>query len=89
MKHGDGALTGPQGIEKHLEHLRSFLKDSSRLTRLKNVMREVFNQKRKLGFIANQNDITSFEEDQKPPVWLLVLVLHFNEDCRGRVLKAD
>ena len=76
VKDGDGAITGPAGIAYHVDGLRAFLADPDRLAKLKEAMKTAFNQKRQLGFIDNQNDISSFEDNSQQPIWLLVLVDH-------------
>jgi len=81
VKDGDGAITGPAGIADHIDGLRAFLADTDRLAKLKEAMKTAFNQKRQLGFIDNQNDISSFE-DNSQPIWLLVLVDHDPEKSR-------
>ncbi len=82
MKYGDGAVAGHKGLVDHLRAVQQFLEDRNRLCALKDAMRISFNQKRRLKFIRNQNDICTFESSDSAPMWLLVIANHDPEASR-------
>ena len=73
MKYGDTALGGKSGIGAHIEAVNCFL-DTGRVTSFKDDMKEVFNQKRRLGLMRCDKCLTSFSDE--PPIFLLVFANH-------------
>ena len=73
FKFGDGALAGKAGIEKHIADAEKFLGAYSP-TAFREEMKQVFNQKRKLGYILNQKNIESISDEK--PEYIFVLANH-------------
>ena len=74
MKHGDNALKGNAGLHKHIIDVNDYLSDSGDLQKLKEDMREVFNQKCDLGLIKCQRNLISFSDEK--PLLLLAFANH-------------
>lgn len=79
MKHGDQSL---KNMSKHITDIDNYLSIRGNLPHLKEDMKEVFNQKRKLGLMTCQNDLVGFND--KPPMLLLV---YANHDPESSVLR--
>lgn len=88
VKYGDNALRGSAGLKKHLEDVELFLSDDSVIEGFKTEMRQVFNQKRKLGLIKSNKDdlkeLTSFSDEK--PMLLLILA---NHDPDSTILRDE
>ena len=82
MKYGDDALKGSAGLCKHIRDVNSYLCDPTRVDNLKKDMVEVFNQKRDLGLIKCEKDLSTFSN--KKPRMLLVFANHDPESRRLR-----
>ena len=74
MKYLDNALTGKAGLREHIKDISDFLRNRDNLTKIKNEMKTVFNQKQDLGLINNSKPIESFTDDK--PEYILALVNH-------------
>ena len=75
MKYGDGALSEKAGLHQHIEDVNAYLAASSGyVADLKEDMRSVFNQKRRLKLIDCGKDLGGFSDE--PPLLLLVLANH-------------
>lgn len=84
MKYYDGALTEKAGLNEHLKDMNYFLSDQKRLVDLKQEMKNVFNQMRRIGLINNQKDIDQFNNDK--PEYIFILA---NHDPVSSVLKKE
>lgn len=84
VKFGDGALDGSAGLHAHVNGVNGFLAAPGNLAAIKEEMLRVFNQKRALGLIDCEKDLTGFSDE--PPVLLLVLVNHDPAKSRLRDL---
>lgn len=84
MKYLDNALTGNAGLKKHIKDINSFLGERDNLSKIKDEMKKVFNQKLELRLINNQKPIESFCNDK--PEYILALV---NHDPASSILKAE
>ena len=84
MKYYDGALAGKAGLKEHLRDMNNFLAGQERLNNLKDEMRTVFNQMRRLGLINNQKDIADFNNEK--PEYIFILADH---DPASSVLKRE
>ena len=80
MKYGDDALKGSAGLCKHIRDVNSYLCNPTRVDNLKKDMVEVFNQKRDLGLIKCEKDLSTFSN--KKPRMLLVFANHDPESRR-------
>lgn len=69
MKYGDGALTDPSGIRKHLNDFKTFISNKATVDNFKQEMMVIFKQKRELGLIpclskaSNKNEVVKFDEE--------------------------
>jgi hypothetical protein len=84
VKFGDGALEGTAGLHSHVNDVNGYLAAPGSLAALKEEMLRVFNQKRALGLIDCEKDLTGFSDE--PPMLLLVLVNHDPDKSRLREL---
>ena len=91
MKYGESALKdkrGKSGLHKsglhaHVKDINDYHSCPANVTALKKDMKQVFNQKRKLGLIECSHDLGSFSND--PPILLLVLA---NHNPRSSILRG-
>ena len=74
MKYYDAALKGSAGITKHLEDMNTFLLNKENLQDIKDEMRMIFNQKKDLGLINNQNAIAQFSDSK--PEYIFIFANH-------------
>ena len=86
VKVGDAALKGKSGLAQHVLDIDAFLATPDNLTRLKEEMVRVFNQKRDLGFIKPGRELLAFTD--KKPMLLLVLVNHDPDSRKLRDVLA-
>lgn len=56
VKYGDGSLTGPAGIQKHIDDYVALRKNTQLISVMASDMSEVFNQKHELGLITSYKD---------------------------------
>jgi len=84
MKYLDDALTGKAGLKEHIKDISDFLRNRDNLTKIKDEMKKVFNQKLELELINNQKPIESFNDNK--PEYILALV---NHDPASSILKAE
>ena len=73
-KYGPGAINGSAGLLAHMHDVAALVNDRNALDRLKERMKQIFDQKLKLGLIDNKNAIESFADTK--PIWLLVIANH-------------
>jgi len=74
MKYGDEALKDRAGLHAHVDDVNGYLGHPDNITRLKEEMVRVFNQKLSLGLIHCENDLGGFSDER--PMLLLVLANH-------------
>lgn len=84
MKYFDKAVSGEAGLPEHIKDIDDFLEERANLTNLKDEMKQVFNQKQKLGLINNKMPIESFSDDE--PEYILALA---NHDPDSSILKRE
>jgi hypothetical protein len=84
MKYLDNALSGKAGLKEHIKDISDFLRNRDNLTKIKNEMKTVFNQKQDLGLINNSKPIESFSDNK--PEYILALV---NHDPASSKLRAE
>ena len=84
LKHGQGAMTGPAGIQAHMRQADAFCSDPARVQALKSEMVALFNQKRALGLVDCDKDLTGFSD--KKPMFLLVCA---NNNPRSSVMGRE
>lgn len=91
MKYGDGAFKNKAGIHKHINDFNVFKSESTKISKFKKEMLEVFKQKRDLGLIpclsgigkTNSNAVTEFAED------IEMIFLIANHDPASNILKTE
>jgi hypothetical protein len=85
VKHGDGAVGGKSGIDKHIKGINAFLADAPAVRKMKDEMVASFNDKRALGLVDCGKDLAGFSDE--PPLLMLLLVNHDPEKTAlGKVL---
>lgn len=84
VKFGDGALERAAGLHAHVSDVNDYLAAPGSLAALKDEMLGVFNQKRSLGLIDCEKDLTGFSDEA--PMLLLVPVNHDPDKSRLREL---
>lgn len=74
VKHGDTALEGSAGVHKHIKDVNKYVENGENLSRIKEDMVGVFNQKLELGLIDCGKSLSSFGNEK--PLLLLAFVNH-------------
>ena len=73
LKFKKGSYSGDSGIIKHYKDVLNLVKNKETMNNIKNELRVIFNQKRDLLILNNENHLESFSDDIE---FILVLVNH-------------
>jgi hypothetical protein len=87
VKFGDGALDGSAGLVAHVNDVNSFIAAPGNRASIEEEMVRVFNQKRALGLIDCDKDLTGFSEER--PMLLLLLANHDPDSGKLRRALGD
>lgn len=87
VKFGDGALDGSAGLVAHVNDVNSFVATSGNRAALEEEMVRVFNQKRELGLLDCDKDLTGFSDER--PMLLLLLANHDPDSGKLRRALAE
>lgn len=74
MKYMDRSLAGREGLVAHIKNMNTFLSAPNNLSKIKDEIKLIFNQKVELGLVKGINKITSFNDYN--PEYILIFANH-------------